>query len=747
MKQLLIAGACCATLSACSDGSRVDAACTSDPPSAAALRAGAWNPGFVLPGVNGDAPAVFTTAAGSDGGLYAGGNFSSVGSMNARNVARWTTDDGWSALGEGVEGVVTASALAPDGALWVATSDWADDFSSYWHTIRRWDGGWQAIAIVTLPPGLGEPQRSGVQRMIFDAGGRLVVAGDFSAIDGVPVSRIASLGPGGWDGLGADPDGPVYALLADGSGLCVGGEFGTIGGVTAARVACRIGSGWTGFDLMDTLGGGAVRALARAADGALFAGGSFSLSDPATNDGGSVARWNGNAWELLDRGVGTWDAISRVNTPGLVRDMTFVGNELFVGGSFENAGGTSEDGRAVVDVLHLARIVPETGGWEDAGMAPLDVGIAFAADNVYSIATNGAELYAGGLFSSVGRASAFNVARYSEEDDWAGLVHPGDGSLGVEGTVNALAAGSCEIFLGGSFARAGGIEASNVASFRPDTGFSALGDGLDDQVTALTVHPVSADLYAAGTVCVETPGLLDCANSRIMRWNGGSWSTFAETAPIFFSALGFDADGILYGAGGGEAGNVVRLTEGGWEPVGGDVGGPAVALLVEAGGAIVVGGTFQTAGDVAARNVARWDGDGWSALGAGLENPVLTLAQLGERIVAGTQKGSRASATSALVAEWDGTIWTDIGTALEQNAFDPQIQQLVSGGDYLVAVGQFPFLGGAALFENGSWDVIAGMNQLGRDAVLRPEGLYIGGGFSTVEDQPSVGLGLRSAER
>ena len=635
--------------------------------------------------------------------------------------------------------------MAPDGALWVATNDWAGDFSSYWHTIRRWDGGWQEIAIVTLPPNLGEPQRSGIQRMIFDVTGALVVAGDFSAIDAVPLSRIAALGPNGWDDLDADPDGPVFALLADASGLCAGGAFGQIGGIAASRVACRTPSGWIGVDLVDLTGAGVVRALSRDADGVLHAGGFFSLSDPATNDGGSVARWNGGAWELVDRGVGIWDAISQTNTPGLVRDMAWSGDQLIVGGTFENAGGTTANGRAVVEVEHLARIRPGTSTWEDAGKAPLAVGVAFAGDNVFSLATDGADLYAGGLFTSVGDASAFNVARRSGTS-WGALLHPSDGSLGVEGPVEALVAGSCEIYLAGSFARAGGVEASNVASFRPDVGYAALGAGLDETVTALAVHPDTDELYAAEMVCVETPELLDCAHSRVMRWDGASWSTYAATSPVSIFALGFGTDGALYGGGSGEIGNVLRWIDAGWEPVGGDVGGPALTLLFERDGSVIAGGIFETAGSAAARNVARWDGRAWSALGDGLENPVLTLARHGERIMAGTQKGFASSPTSPLVAAWDGSAWVNVGTQLEQDAFNPQVHQIVSGGDYLVAVGQFPFLGGAAILERDSWTVLGGMNQFGRDAVLRSEGLYIGGGFNAIEGRPSVGLGLLRAE-
>src|SRR5689334_11063900 len=88
MRRPFVAAACCSTLLACIDGSGGNEACASDPPTADALRAGSWDPRFLLPGANGDSPAVFTTGLGVDGALYAGGIFTFAGSVSARNVAR-----------------------------------------------------------------------------------------------------------------------------------------------------------------------------------------------------------------------------------------------------------------------------------------------------------------------------------------------------------------------------------------------------------------------------------------------------------------------------------------------------------------------------------------------------------------------------------------------------------------------------------------------------------------------------------
>jgi trimeric autotransporter adhesin len=289
----------------------------------------------------------------------------------------------------------------------------------------------------------------------------------------------------------------------------------------------------------------------------------------------------------------------------------------------------------------------------------------------------------------------------------------------------------------------------NVAVFRAGVGFTALGPGLEGPVTALAVDAATGDLYAAETVCVELPGLLECAQTRVRRWDGVSWTTFAGTQPGALFSLILGADGSLYGAGsvadGEGSGGVVRWTGSAWEALGGGVSsGMALALFDDGEGGLIAAGAFETAGGVPARNIARWDWDGasWSPLGDGLESTVLALASFDGRLVAGTQKGFGADPAAPLVAAWNGTAWENIGAALEEGASSPQIRALTSGGGYLVAVGQFPFLGGAALFNGTKWTVLTDMNFMGSAILLRSEGLYLGGGFNLVDGKPAVGVAL-----
>jgi trimeric autotransporter adhesin len=103
------------------------------------------------------------------------------------------------------------------------------------------------------------------------------------------------------------------------------------------------------------------------------------------------------------------------------------------------------------------------------------------------------------------------------------------------------------------------------------------------------------------------------------------------------------------------------LEVGVWQPLGQGLTGLALTF-VEFDGDLVVGGTFRTAGDQPARNIARWDGALWHTLGTGLDAPVpafvvqgLAVLQ-GELIASGFFGHDRSRAY-----RWDGEGWLPLG--------------------------------------------------------------------------------------
>lgn len=146
-------------------------------------------------GLNGWGEACTVFDDGSGPALYVGGMFNAAGNvMNPGHIARW---DGtrWSAVGGGVNGLVTAMEVFDDGSgpkLYVAGS-----FTSAGGVavagVARWDGRrWS--------PGPARTNGTIRDLEILDMGGgrrsRLCVAGEFTSFGGVPAQNFAVIDPG-----------------------------------------------------------------------------------------------------------------------------------------------------------------------------------------------------------------------------------------------------------------------------------------------------------------------------------------------------------------------------------------------------------------------------------------------------------------------------------------------------------------------------------------------------------------------
>ena len=250
--------------------------------------------------------SVYALAVDSADNLYAAGVFDSIGDVETGNIARW---DGsvWKPLAEGVTGSVQALAFDENGNLYAGgTFDKAGREIA--HNIARWDGhSWHALG----------------------------------------------------KGIQLDPDTycPVFALAVDAKdGLIAAGNFTLAGGSEAHSIARWDGAEWSpvGGGIDRDEGRATVYALTIDREGRIYAGGDFTRAgDVEVNN---IARWDGNAWCTLGKGISGTEA-EMIRYTGTVSTLAYNNeNTLYIGGDFNTAGGMMSSGFAMYAVSDVSGI-------------------------------------------------------------------------------------------------------------------------------------------------------------------------------------------------------------------------------------------------------------------------------------------------------------------------------------------------------------------------------------------------------
>lgn len=284
---------------------------------------------------------------------------------------------------------------------------------------------------------------------------------------------------------------------------------------------------------------------------------------------------------------------------------------LVAGGKFSRGGGPGAEGSLVECVSWF-----DGTNWLPLGDGLVPAGELFFSGGVLALSTYGGNLIAGGSFTVPGGGSRQNLARYNGTT-WVSMV-----SGQLDGRVHALAVYNGELIAGGTFTRIGGVTVNGIAAYNGTSwralrgGFS--GGSFETSVRALAVH--QGELIATG----EFEAVDGVAVNGIARWNGTRWAAMGGG----LMRNGRAADGH--------------------------------ALMVDSGGTLVVGGDFEQAGGVTSRDVARWDGGSWSAMGQGLNGPVRCLAMYGGSVVAGGTVSQVSGATIRGVARWNGASWVSM---------------------------------------------------------------------------------------
>ena len=531
------------------------------------------------------------------------------------------------------------------------------------------------------------------------------------------------------DGISGSPSTTIiYDFGFIGSDVYVGGIFKRAGGNAAGGLAKWDGDSWS------DVGGFNGFVLCMASDGTnIYVGGSFTNcgSILATN----IAKWNGTNWSSLGAGIGYYDPLNSQ----VVNALVWRNGQLYVGGSFTNAGPVAATNLAVWN----------GSTWSPVGDGVTGVGTAFTGSPVTTMQFQGNDLFVAGNFTTVGpNVPALNIARWNG-NSWSalgsGLKTPPNSS-----PVSALAVLGPDLYAIGNFTNAGGVAASGIARWNGSS-WSPNG-ALNGTKTRMISN--SDSLYIAGDFNIanfNTP--TNVIGNRLIRWNGTNWSGVSgrnnQGTHLFVQALALGNNG-LYMGGFFNAINtnltrrIARWDGTNWYPLGSGVDGIyagnslAVRSIATRNSEVFVGGGFVTAGAVTANNIAFWDGANWSALGYGVDYNVTALETTADEVYVG---GSFTNAYNApfsgpivnRIAQWSsGAGWQALGAGVGGT-----VNVIKQSGGLVYVGGSFTTAGGGtanriAVWDGANWSTLGnGLGGTVNAILVDGSDVYVGGSFTT----------------
>ena len=322
----------------------------------------------------------------------------------------------------------------------------------------------------------------------------------------------------------------------------------------------------------------------------------------------------------------------------------------------------------------------------------------------------GPSLFVGGDFTQAGSSRALGIAKW-DGHSWSSIGE------GTSRDVRALAefddGTGPALYVAGRFTSVGGMPVGRIAKWN-GVDWEPLGSGLSWYVYALAVFDDGSGpaLYAAGRFG-QAGGV---PATRIAKWDGASWSALGsgiegEDAEVLALTVFDDGNGeALYAtgsfttAGGVPVKDIAKWDGASWSALGTgiegtDNGSPPKGVCLAtfddgSGPALYVGGNFTTAGGIEVDNIARWDGGSWSAVGEGLNRRCRALCTYDDGSGPALYAGGTITfgSVSCRVAKWDGASWSPLDDWGDEGSGNPALGLAVfddGAGSTLYAGGGF----------------------------------------------------------
>ncbi|MDW8233695.1 MAG: hypothetical protein RMJ54_13030, partial [Roseiflexaceae bacterium] len=634
------------------------------------------------------------------------------------------------------------------------------------------------------------------------SGNNVYIGGSFTDAGGVPeADYIARWDGARWHALGSGLNGSVTAIAISGNNVFVGGTFLNAGGVPEADYVAR----WDGsqWHALGSSGGNGplelpplnplypnppVSAIAVSGNN-VYIGGTF-LNAGGVPEADYIAHWDGSQWRALggSSGNGPLELIPVVPSSP-ISDIAISGSNVYIGGTFLNAGGVAE-------ADYIARWNTATRSWYALGgsggngpIAPPGSGFS----SVRALAVSGGNVYVSGLFTSIDGLTGVNYIARWDGERWQAL------GSGLNAAASDIAISGNDVYVGGSFISAGGVpNTSYIARWNGET-WNALENSSLLQPGILAIAVNADGVYVSGSF--SPIGELELA-TYFARWNPATarWSAVGRTSrnalnarvtAIAISQTDVYVGGHFTDAGGvPEADYIARWDGRQWHALGGNNGnGPLqtssflflspVSTLAIQGDDVYVGGYFFNAGGVPeADYIARWDGSNWHALGSSDGNsplmqsdfslsPVQAIAVSGNDVyVGGAFLNAGGVPEADYIARWDGTRWYALGGSSgngplqrpEYPPFYPVSTIAISGnnvyvGGYFTNAGGVPEADYIARWDGVRWYALGGSNSNGpfspvpenpvnfvniRDIATSGSNVYVGGAFLNAGGVPEA---------
>lgn len=518
--------------------------------------------GELTPGFAASANATVRALVASAGGVYAGGDFTSVDGASRSGLVRLTSSGAIDPAFTGrTSGAVRALAVSPDASTLYAGGDLTAASSAGGSSSRS------RLAAFNAQTGAVQPwapaANASVNALATDpASGAVYAGGSFTSIGGATRGYLAAVSPAGsvqaFDAALSGCNTPhvtkyarsnppctpeVDALAVDGGQLFVGGRF--------ARSASTVRHDAAAFSLA---GGSLTGWNPVASDRPLTlapSGGAVFLGGELTSVGGLVRQ----GVAALDATTGQGDPSFVANADNMVLDIqpTADGSKLYLAGAFQTLNGADRKNLALVD----------------AASGAVDLQFKVNANNdILSLGLAGGALYATGQFTKINKVARSHAVKLNPATGAVDPVFRADtvgpkGPLRAGGMVQSMVVSpdGSKVYLAGPFQtvngtnRPGGIAVVNgtTGALLPNQlgGVQGCG-GVGPWIVKLYLSPDGKRLWG-GDVCPD----------YIYQWDAVNLSTASQPQGLLLQTwCNGGMQGVLevngslyYGSHGGDRGN------------------------------------------------------------------------------------------------------------------------------------------------------------------------------------------------